>query len=330
MGLEPLVSVLVASFNHEPFIEQALDSLTSQIYTNIEVLIVDDCSTDGSVERIRGWMDATDLPVQLIVNQVNRGICGVLNQMVALASGDLLVYLDSDDWMEPDRIRCHVDHFESLGPEVVLVYGDAELCDEAGRPVGETYLRRIFPVGDPPEGSDVFDRLLLGNFIPTPSVTVRRTAIVEIGGYDESLWYDDYDMWLRLSHRHRFSYCDRVVANYRVLDSSMSHSVLTRPAMIRSTITFLERWASSRDVLESSSRRRSLANNLRRQACAIARSDTVRAGEALAVAQRLDPSAKWAMVDASRVLALPGGPRLVERMARTWSVTTRVIRGASR
>ena len=330
MGLQPLVTVLVPSFNHEPFITQALDSLTSQVYANIEVLIVDDCSSDDSVERIREWMEVTDLPVQLIVNEENRGICGVLNQMVALAAGDLLVYLDTDDWMEPDRIQCHVDHFESLGPEVVAVYGDAELRDEAGRSMGETYLRRIFPVDDPPEGSDVFDRLLLGNFIPTPSVTVRRSAIVEIGGYDESLWYDDYDMWLRLSHRYDFSFCDRVVANYRVLESSMSHSPLTRPAMTHSTISFLERWAESSDVLDSTLRRRWLANNLRRQACTIARSDTARARGALSVAQRLDASAKWTMVDASRVLALPGGPRLIRWMARSWSVATRAIRGASR
>jgi alpha-1,3-rhamnosyltransferase len=322
----PLVSVLVPSFNHEPFITQALDSITEQSYRNIEVVIVDDCSSDNSVERIREWIDRTTMPVQLVLNDENRGICSVLNQLVSLASGEFLVYLDSDDWFDPDRIQIHVDHFESLGPEVVLVYGDVELWGEDGRRVGATSLQQSFRVGEPPDGSRVFDRLLLANFIPTPAVTVRRSAILEIGGYDESLWFDDYDMWLRLSHRFDFSFCDRVVANYRVLPSSMSHSVAGRPEMARSTIVILERWADTPDVRESLSRRRSLANNLRRQSCKVAPYDLDLARKALATAQRLDPSVQWRCIEALRVLAWPHGPELVARMSKSWSAASQAVR----
>jgi glycosyltransferase involved in cell wall biosynthesis len=312
---EPLVSVLVASFNHERFIEQALDSVVAQSHRNLELIVVDDCSKDGSVGLIRDWIERTGQPTVLVVNEENRGICAVLNQLFALSSGQLCVLLDTDDWMEPDRIRHHVNHFESMDPDVALVFGDAAVCTEDGRPVGESFLERH--LGDEliPVGTAVFDRLLRGNFIPTSAVTLRRSAISDVGGYDESLSYDDYDMWLRLSHRFRFSYCEGVVANYRLVPSSMSHSNAWKPLMFTSTITILERWAVADEVLTVPSRRVAVADHLRWLALKIAPLDTRCANGALRTAEELVPSLKWRLLVGLRVFHLPGGPRLVEGLS---------------
>lgn len=313
---EPLVSVLVASFNHERFVEQALDSVVGQSHRNLELIIVDDCSTDGSVERIRSWIDRTGQPATFVVNESNRGICAVLNQLFALSSGQFCILLDTDDWLEPDRIRHHIDHFESLDPDIPLVFGDAAVRDEQGRSIGVSFLDQIFSGAPIPDGAAVFGRLLGGNFIPTSTVTVRRAAVVDAGGYDESLSYDDYDMWLRLSHRSRFSYREGIVANYRVLSSSMSHSAAWRPAMARSTITILERWAAIDDVREVPSRRLSLANHLRRTARQIAPFDAREAHRAIRLAEDLVPSTRWRMIDRLRLFHLPGGASLVEQLNR--------------
>ena len=309
---EPLVSVLVASYNHEHFIEQALDSVVSQSYRNLELIIVDDCSTDGSVARIRSWIKRTGQPTVLIINEANKGICVALNQLFAQSSGEFCVLLDSDDWMEPARIRCHVDHFESLEPDVGLVFGDAALRFEDGLPVGETYLGRTLGHELVPDGAAVFDRLLVSNFIPSSAVTVRRSAIINVGGYDASLSYDDYDMWLRLSHRCRFSYCEGIVANYRLVSSSMSHSIAWKPSMTRSTITIFERWASVDDVRLTYSRRLAVANSLRWLARTIAPFDARCAHGALRTAESLMPSPKWRLIDGLRVFYVPGGARFVE------------------
>ncbi len=321
---EPLVSVLVASFNHERFIEQALDSVVSQSHRNLELIIVDDCSTDGSVARIRRWIEHTGQPTTLIINEENMGICAVLNQLFARSSGQLCVLLDSDDWMEPNRIRHHVEHFESLDPDVVLVFGDADLRYEDGRPMGETFLGRVFGDGAIPDGAAVFDRLLAANFIPSVTVTVRRSAVIDAGGYDESLPYDDYDMWLRLSHRSGFSYCEGVVANYRVLSSSMSHSITWKPLIVRGTITIIERWAAADDVRVVPSRRGAVAYHLRLLARQIAPFDARCAHGALRTAEELVPSLKWRLIDGLRVFYLPGGARLVESVsmrARAWQLS---------
>ncbi len=312
---EPLVSVLVASFNHERFVEQALDSVLGQSYRNLELIVVDDCSTDGSVDRIRRWIERTGQPTVLIVNEENRGICAVLNQLFERSSGQFCVLLDTDDWMEPDRIRHHVNHFESIDPDVAVVFSDAAVCTEDGRPVGESFLEQHLGDEPTPDGAAVFDRLLMGNFIPTSAVTLRRSAISDVGGYDESLFYDDYDMWLRLSHCFTFSYSEGILANYRVVSSSMSHSNAWKPSMIRCTISILERWAAADDVRAIPSRRVAVADHLRRLAGAIAPLDASCANSALRAADSLVPSVKWRFIERLRVFQLPGGARLVERLS---------------
>jgi glycosyltransferase involved in cell wall biosynthesis len=312
---EPLVSVLVASFNHERFIEQALDSVLSQTHRNLELIIVDDCSTDGSVALIQRWIERTGQPTVFTINEENRGICAVLNQLFAQSSGEFCIYLDSDDWMEPNRIRHHVDHFGSLDPDVVLVFGDANVRYEDGRPGGQTYLRRVLGDEEIPQDDAVFDRLLVSNFIPSATVTVRRSAIIDAGGYDESLSYDDYDMWLRLSHRFRLSYCEGIVANYRVVPSSMSHSVTWKPLMFRSSITIFERWATVDEVRMVPSRRLAVADHLRWLARKIAPSDPRAAHGALRTADELMPSLRWRLLDELRVFYWPGGCRLVESLS---------------
>ena len=320
--IEPLVSVLLASFNHERFIEQALDSVLNQSYRNFELIIVDDCSTDGSVARIRRWIERTGQPTVFIINEENKGICAVLNQLFARSSGQFCVLLDSDDWMEPNRISHHVHHFESLDPDVVLVFGDASVRYEDGQPKGESFLRRYLGDEAIPEDDAVFDRLLVGNFIPTSAVTVRRSAVIDVGGYDESLSYDDYDMWLRLSHRFRFSYCEGTVANYRVVASSMVHSATWRPLLVKSTITIISRWAEVDEVREVQSRRQAMAYQLRREAKHIAHHDARYAYGALRTADELLPSLKWLLIYRLRVFSLPGGPRLVEGLSG-WAIARR-------
>lgn len=314
----PLVSVLVACFNHEPYLEQALDSVAAQTYGNLEIVIVDDCSTDGSVARIESWLARTAVPATFVANETNNGICSVLNDLLALSTGEYCVLLDTDDWLEPDRVQRHVEHFSGVGPEVAVVFSDAHMTDESGRPLNETFLEHTLSGQEVPIDGEVFDRLLSGCFFLTVGVTMRRSAVDDVGGYDETLAYDDYDMWLRLSHRFGFSYCDAVVANYRVIPSSMSHSPQWLVPIADSTIRILIGWAACADVVGVASRRRRVATHLRTQSLVVAPGNIERARQALAAAQELAPSTKWKGVEIFLVLLRPLGPAPAHLQAPVW------------
>lgn len=312
----PLVSVLVACFNHEPYLEQALDSVAAQTYGNLEIVIVDDCSTDGSVARIQSWLALTAVPATFVANETNNGICSVLNDLLALSTGEYCVLLDTDDWLETDRVQRHVEHFSGVGPEVAVVFSDARMTDESGQLLDKRFLEHHLSGQDLPADGQMFDRLLSGNFLPTAAVTVRRSAIDDVGGYDETLTYDDYDMWLRLSHRFGFSHCDAMVANHRWIDSSMSHSPQWLAPLADSTIRILIGWARCGDVAGVASRRRRVAAHLRAQSLVVAPGHIERARQAIVVAQELVPSRKWKAVEIFLALSRPLGPAPVNLLTR--------------
>lgn len=325
----PLVSVLVACFDHVAHLDRALDSVAAQTYDRLELVIVDDRSTDGSVAGVRRWLERSGMPATFVAHEENVGICAVLNELLSLSTGEYCVLLDTDDWFEPDRVQRHVDRFASLGPEVAVVYGDATIVDESGTSTGESFIEHHLGGRPVPEDDDVFDALLAGNFLPTCAVTVRRSALDDVGGYDETLAYDDFDMWLRLADRYRFVACEGSVANYRLLPGSMSHSPAWSARLAASTIRILAKWVSADAVGSVRSRRHRVAAQLRRQAILVSpgHPDDVRV--ALRAAERLVPSKPWRIIGRSGLLEWPGGARFVNSTTRLVRRTRAAVRGSS-
>jgi glycosyltransferase involved in cell wall biosynthesis len=239
-GAQPLVSVLVTCFNHERYVEQALDSLAAQTYGALQLSIVDDCSTDGSVSRIEAWLERSDVDAQLVVNPRNLGVCATRNVGLAHCRGEYVASLSADDWYEPDKVERQVEFFATLGDDVSSVYGNMRLVDESGNDAGRFY-PDVFPDDMRAEGR-IFDRLIRKNFLPAPTVMTRRAAYDVVGGYDESLTYDDEDMWLRLSNRFGFAYLPGVVVNWRVLESSLSRDPARLVEQRESGARLLAKW----------------------------------------------------------------------------------------
>ena len=235
------VSVLVTAFNHESYVRQALDSVAAQTYQDFELIVMDDCSTDGSVTEIRAWMAETGYPTTLLVSAENRGICAARNRELATASGEFVCSLSADDWMEPHRLARQVEALRSEGQDVGAVYGDARVVDAAGRQLSASYLRSLMPHEDPPSGW-VFDRLIKRNVIPAMSVLMRRTALDAVGPYDESLAFEDYDMWLRIADRFRIVYQPGVVSAQRVVPTSLGRSSAREVEVQLSRVRLLRKW----------------------------------------------------------------------------------------
>lgn len=203
MNLQPvqkaipgLASVIIPSYNKAPYIRATLDSLAAQTYPDVEIIVVDDASSDESVEVVRAWAASHSLPLTLLEHEENRGVCRTLNDGLAVARGEYISCLAADDRYLPHKIASHVQLLAD-NPRASFVYGDARIEDPDGRILQESFTY-AYQGGRFRQGN-VFTDLLTANFIAALTVTMRASALDAVGPYDESLPYEDYDMWLRLA-----------------------------------------------------------------------------------------------------------------------------------
>lgn len=200
---QPLVSIIMPSFNTAAYVAEAIESVLSQDYPNKELIIVDDGSTDGTVDVIRSLGD------QVRLLQTDRGgPAAARNAGIAVARGEYIAFNDSDDVWLPGRLSVQVADLEAH-PEVGVNYVDIiwwfrdedgefrvpdlppPRLDETGKPVVDI---------DPHHSGWIYHHLLFDSLMSTITVLLRRSLIEEIGPFDESLKRgEDYDMWLRAS-----------------------------------------------------------------------------------------------------------------------------------
>lgn len=221
----PGVTVVVACYNHAAFLEQALQSVFDQNH-DVRVIVTDDASTDNTRDVIEATLRRHGRDCKRVYHVTNRGICATFNEALALVETPFVAFLSGDDWCREDRLSVQVPILEQAGPSCALVYSDMELVDEAGRSTGRRYTE-VLP-GGWPVGRDerAFERLLKdGNWIPAPSVLARTDALRAVGGFDETLPYEDYDMWLRLSRRYTFAASTEALVCYRTHPGQLSAAV---------------------------------------------------------------------------------------------------------
>lgn len=233
----PAVTLVVASYNHQRFVERALSSAFSQDYSNVHVIIIDDASTDASQSEIKRILQENGWHAELIFHERNRGVCASFNEALVRVDTPYVAFISADDWQELDRISKHVAVLDDY-PNASLVYGPVNLVSEDGDLLGlsmEQYYGRSWPGG----ASDrLFIRLLEGNWIPAPSVLSRTDSLRAVGGFDESLPYEDYDMLLRLARESEFAFHPEALVNYRIVPGSLSHERL--PAGVADVATKLK------------------------------------------------------------------------------------------
>jgi glycosyltransferase involved in cell wall biosynthesis len=295
------VSVLFTSYNHASYVEEALDSLRRQTSQDFEIIITDDASTDGSADAIAAWLARTGYPAQFIRNAKNRGICANRNAALARSSGSFVCSLSGDDCYEPDRIERQLACFLAQPESVAAVYSDMSVVDAQGRPHRRSFLHHLLD-GVPPPHGDLFLRIMAGNFLPAPAVMLRRSAIADVGGYDETLFYEDFDMWLRLSFRFHFTYLPGRLVRYRAYESSMSRSRSNQPLMNATRTHILTKWLNA--GLDESRRRVVLGALMHNGAMQLEDRDPVgaRATFNIIAAADLRPHRRWL----ARAAMLPG------------------------
>jgi len=199
---QPKVSIVTPSFNQAPFLEATIQSVLSQDYPNLEYIIIDGGSTDGSVEIIRKYQDR----LAYWVSEPDKGQTDAINKGFNLATGDILAWLNSDDTYEPGAVKKAVAALIK-NPDASMVYGDANFINAEGRVIGR------FPAAQTDHR-----RLRQGYVhIPQQAAFFRAEYWHQVAPLDSSFFFAmDYDLWVRLSALAPLVYLPEVWANFRM------------------------------------------------------------------------------------------------------------------
>ena len=186
---QPLVTVIISSYNHEKYVSQAIESVVSQSYKNIEIIVIDDGSKDRSVQIIDSLAKQYGF---IVVARENRGLATTLNQGIGLARGKYISFVASDDYYFPQRIENAVLQLEKSADKVACVYCDGYVVNEAGQRMGlfaDRHPRPLF--------GSTYDNLLVGNWIPGIGVTFKAEVLKQFM-FDERFRIEDHTLFLRM------------------------------------------------------------------------------------------------------------------------------------
>jgi glycosyltransferase involved in cell wall biosynthesis len=219
---QPLVSIICLCYNHARFVREAIDSVLHQTYPHLQIIVVDDASTDDSVAVIENAI-AGKSNIHFLPLEKNLGNCAAFNRGLALATGEYVIDFATDDIMKPDRIVKQVDFFSALDPTFGVVFTDAEYIDKRGIVFRNHYehLLNMRLITHIPQG-DVYRDVLTTYFISSPTMMIRKRVFEEIGGYDEDLAYEDFDFWVRSSRLFNYAFLNEKLTQVRRLEKSMS------------------------------------------------------------------------------------------------------------
>ena len=199
---KPLVSIVTPSMNQASFLEETISSILDQDYENIEYIIVDGGSTDGSLDIIKKYAER----LAYWVSEPDRGQTDAINKGFARSKGDILAWLNSDDTYLPGAVSRAAAYLEAH-PEIGAVYGDANLIDEQSKVIGRFPARQTD-----------YKRLMRGYVhIPQQATFFRGELWRKVGPLDPSFFFAmDYDLWVRISKQAPLKYHPELWANFRL------------------------------------------------------------------------------------------------------------------
>ena len=215
----PLVSVIIPAYNAETFIAETLQSVLSQTYSNLEVLVVDDGSQDFTSSIVTSFAQRDSRVI--LIKQINQGVAAARNLAIEKSRGEYIAPIDADDLWHPQKLEKQVQQFLSLESSVGLIYTWSAYINQQGLLTG--VMLSSNKVGD------VYIDLLAGNFIGnSSSPLIRRICFKEVGGYNFQMkennaqGCEDWDLYLRIAERYQFQVVTEFLVGYRQTTSSMS------------------------------------------------------------------------------------------------------------
>lgn len=218
------VSVIIPSFNCESYIAETIESVLKQTYTNIELIVVDDGSTDKTVGIVSSYGTLLRL-----INQQNAGVCKARNKGISEATGDYICFLDHDDFWLPDKIELQLQAFQK-NPDAGLVFSEYHRWFPNGDghyPSPSTFMHQNRTGSTDPNFSGwIYHQLLLDCCVLTSASMLKKEVFEQCGCFDESLPFsEDWDLWLRISRDYNFVKLSDITTLYRQHPHQGSRSV---------------------------------------------------------------------------------------------------------
>lgn len=219
----PLVTIICLCYNQEEYVLESLFSVVNQKYAPVELIIVDDCSADNSKAVIENWL--LDFPkTQFIANEFNLGSTKSFNKALKKAKGEFIIDLAADDILLSNCVASQINAFQNtIYKNLGVVYGNAELISEKG--IFDSYyfpLDRFKKVIKQRATGDIYESVLSGgDCMCSVSSMVKKSAFDHLNGYDETLAYEDLDLWIRASRIYDFDFIDEILIQKRTVDNSL-------------------------------------------------------------------------------------------------------------
>lgn len=217
----PLVSIVVISYNQAKYIKENLDSLKAQTYPNWELIVADDASKDGSIEEFKDWLKDNNVNAKKLFHTKNTGLATVLNEAIEMCNGKYVKFIAADDYLHPECLEKSVNALEEKGEEYGMVFTDFHLVNDSGESVhfninyeNKDYFNEDYSLKD--------SQLVKNNCIIAPTTLVKKEAILSTGKYDPSLLLEDYHRWLMINEKYKILFINKKLAYYRVLPTGIT------------------------------------------------------------------------------------------------------------
>ena len=215
----PLVTVIVVSYNHSKYIVENLNSIKNQTYKNIQLILVDDASTDDSVEVYNDWVEQNNYSVTKVFNSNNIGLASSLNNCFKLIEGKYVKIIAADDYLHPESIEKCASELERLGDEYGMVFTESCWVDDDSHTIEEKNKAKQAKKYSPKE---IKKTLFHNNFIMALTVLMSTEALIKTGFYNPDIIIEDYDRWLRINEKYLTAHLPIKLAYYRLHSTNIT------------------------------------------------------------------------------------------------------------
>ena len=219
MEPQPLVSIIVVSYNHSRYTRENLDSIKAQTYKNIELIVADDASSDNSVEVFETWLQENNYPAKKNYHTKNTGLATTLNECVEMITGKYVKMIAADDYLHPESIKKCVEKLEELGEQYGMVFTDIYAVNDQSHVLADIADYNSIGKLSPDE---FHKKLLKGNLVAALTVVMHTSVLKVTGKYNPEYLTEDYHRWLMINEKYKTGYVPQKLAYYRMHDSNIS------------------------------------------------------------------------------------------------------------
>ena len=215
-----LVSVIMTVYNREKYLSVAIQSVLNQTFSSLELIIIDDFSSDRSTEIIKKYQEKDDR-IKFLFHDENKGISKSTNDGINLAKGKFIAFIDSDDVWDKKKLEKQIKLLER--DENLIIWTDGEIIDENGKFLGKTFVQ-LCDSSNKKKSGDIFFELLLGNFINKSSLIFKKKILGDLR-FDERLkTHEDYKIAVDLAKNYNYFFINQPLTQIRKHDENTTFS----------------------------------------------------------------------------------------------------------